>query len=443
MLTLKEDTMLGDVPDGWNVKPLDRVLSAHYPGDWGAERGPHMIRVLRSTNLTNDGSLDLRDVALRALAPAKAGLLAPKRHDILLERSGGGPGQPVGRVGFVNTDMSGHGFSNFLHLLRPDPTKINARFLAWVLYSVNRTGRVIRLEQQTTQMRNLHFRDYLTMPLPIPPLAEQAAIGRILDAADVALANTRERIDGARRVKNAVLQQFFYQALGETAYANRPAKELPIGWHLISMEDLLAEEPKNGVSPNASSQPPGIPTFSIAAIRHGRVDLDTVDHLKYTRLPDAVAERFRVRRGDVLIVRGNANPDLVGKAGIVSGFPRGCIYPDIAKRVVFRADGELTVSPEFGVLAWNHAVVHNQVLRRAKTSNGTLKINTRDIKQIVMPVPTQREQTDLGRLMSGVDVEIDALRAIELAQQQLKRSLMHDLLTGRVRVQREARAAAL
>jgi len=63
--------------------------------------------------------------------------------------------------------MPGHAFSNFLHLLRPEPKEVDPRFLGWVLYQVNRTGRVVRLEQQTTQMRNLHFRDYLTMPLPV------------------------------------------------------------------------------------------------------------------------------------------------------------------------------------------------------------------------------------------------------------------------------------
>ena len=165
--------MLGDVPNDWDIRPLRRLLSANFPGDWGEERGPQMTRVLRSTNLTNDGRLDLEDVALRALAPAKAESLTPRRHDILLERSGGGPGQPVGRVAFVQAEMPGHGFSNFLHLLRPDTNEVDARFLGWVLYRVNRTGRVVRLEQQTTQMRNLHFRDYLTMPLPVPPPGEQ------------------------------------------------------------------------------------------------------------------------------------------------------------------------------------------------------------------------------------------------------------------------------
>ena len=39
MLTLKEDTMLGDVPAGWDVKPLKCLLCADYPGAWGEEKG--------------------------------------------------------------------------------------------------------------------------------------------------------------------------------------------------------------------------------------------------------------------------------------------------------------------------------------------------------------------------------------------------------------------
>jgi type I restriction enzyme, S subunit len=182
--------------------------------------------------------------------------------------------------------------------------------------------------------------------------------------------------------------------------------------------------------------------FSIAAIREGRVDLATKDNLKYARLPEAIAQRFAIQRGDVLIVRGNANSDLVGRAGMVTSFPNGCIYPDIVKRVVFRAETETKVIPDFGVLAWNHAVIHNQVLRRAKTSNGTLKINNRDVKQIVMPVPPEKEQAQLIQINTAVDAQIDALSVIEAAQCHLKHALMHDLLTGRVRVKSPAETVA-
>ncbi len=263
---------------------------------------------------------------------------------------------------------------------------------------------------------------------------EQVAIARILDSVNAAHEQTSVAIDRARDLKTATLQRFFFDALGETAYADRPRKILPNGWELCPTRRLLAGEPKNGLSPESSTQPPGVPTFSIAAIRDGRVQLSDSKHLKFARIEGKIPERYQVCSGDILIVRGNANPALLGAAGVVDSFPDGCIYPDITMRIAFRNDCQPRVLPEFGVLAWNHAVVHNQILRRAKTSNGTLKINSRDVNQIVIPVPTIDEQVAICRGIRTIDSLTDKLVAVADAQQQLKKSLMHDLLTGSVRV---------
>ncbi len=270
--------------------------------------------------------------------------------------------------------------------------------------------------------------------VPAPPLEEQEAITSILDAVDTSIERTREAIGRARELKDALTQKFLFDALGETAYANRPSKKLPHGWSLVQTEQLLETDPKNGASPKNNTQPPGIPTFSIAAIRRGMIELDTDKHLKYAQISEKAAKPYRVAFGDVLIVRGNANPDLVGKAGIIRSYPEGCIYPDITKRVVFKNNSEYSVSPEYAVLIWNHSVVHNQVLQRAKTSNGTLKINNRDVKQIVMPVAPKEEQEKIVEISQAVDKNISALKEVLGAHNQLKKALMHDLLTGRVRV---------
>jgi type I restriction enzyme, S subunit len=287
-----------------------------------------------------------------------------------------------------------------------------------------------------TGVPGLSRRDAYALRGVFPPSDDQHAIATILDAVDTTLERNRAAVNRALDVKKAVLQRFFYEALGETAYANHPRRNLPAGWSLVSTGDLLSESPKNGVSPEASSQPPGTPTFSIAAIRDGRIDLSTKENLKFVRIQQAVAQRFAIEHGDVLIVRGNANPEFVGQAGMVTTYPAGCIYPDITMRVVFRTGLMPKVIPEFGVLAWNHPVVHNQVLRRAKTSNGTLKINSRDVKQIVMPVPPETEQARLIQIISAIDAQINALTAVATAQYRLKSALMHDLLTGRIRVGR-------
>lgn len=310
-------------------------------------------------------------------------------------------------------------------------------------YALQRWRWSLQRVAQGTTFDAVTARHFAQLSVCVPRDAyEQAAIARILDAVDQALERTRAAAERAREVKRAVLNRSLYEALGETAYADRPRQRLPEGWALVATADLLEDEPKNGVSPQAAAQPPGIPTFSIGAIREGRVDLERKENLKYAQIAENNSLRYRVEQGDVLIVRGNANPDLVGKAGIVSTFPEGCIYPDIAKRVAFRRDGWPRVLPAFAVLVWNHATVHNQVLRRAKTSNGTLKINSRDVKQIVLPVPPEREQGRVVEVVAAVDETIDALARVGAAQEQLKKSLMHDLLTGRVRVGNTSKVAA-
>lgn len=340
-----------------------------------------------------------------------------------------------GKVALVQNlpDDIGIGSTEFI-VLSPkngcDPS-----FLYHLLCAHEVRGRAAaRMEGSTGRQRvpDDVFETRLLVPIPSPQ--EQATIARSLNAVDIAIGRTRETVREAKELKRSLLQQFFYRALGEAAYADRPKKKLPKGWHLVATEKLLAKDPKNGVSPKASTQPPGVPTFSIAAIRDGTVDLENKENLKYVQIPEVVAEQFRVNRGDVLIVRGNANPDLVGKAGMIDRFPEHCIYPDIAKRVVFNREGEHFVIPDFAVLAWNHPIVHNQVLRRAKTSNGTLKINNRDVRQIVMPVPPEDDQLAIVSLTSAVERKITTLTKVAKAQEQLKRSLMYDLLNGKVRL---------
>lgn len=392
------------------------------------------LDVYRNRRLTRDMEFERGSAT-----PGEIARFTLRRDDVVMTKDSETP-DDIGVPSVVVDDLAGVVCGYHLALLRPS-RDLASGFLLHYLQSDAAKRHFLRMANGLTRF-GLGSRAISSLPIPLPSPCEQAAIACILDAVDTALERTRAAIEQAREVKRAVLQRFFYEALGETAYADRPRRKLPLGWSLVATELLLSGDPKNGVSPEASSQPPGTPTFSIAAIRNGRVDLNNKDNLKYTRLSEKVASRFGVQRGDVLIVRGNANADLVGRAGMVSVFPVGCIYPDIAKRVVFRTGPEPKVSPGFAVLAWNHAIVHNQVLRRAKTSNGTLKINNRDVKQIVMPVPPEQDQAELVKIVASVEAQIDALTAVGVAQERLKRALMYDLLTGRVRVTSEMKAVA-
>lgn len=159
-------------------------------------------------------------------------------------------------------------FASFLIAARPrkDSGITPGYFYRWL--SAERVQAYLSSSSEgTTGLSNLSHSFFKAMAIPYPSEPnEQTAIALVLDAVDTAMEHTRAALNEVSGLRNSLLQRFFYSALGETAYADRPKKKLPHGWALVATEVLLAEEPKNGVSPKASSQPPGTPTFSIAAV---------------------------------------------------------------------------------------------------------------------------------------------------------------------------------
>ena len=414
MLTLKQDTMLGNVPKDWDVKPLKSLLAFNAPGDWGDDGGPYMVHVLRSTNLTNERKLDLSDIALRALKPEKAEKLAPCKGDILLERSGGGPDQPVGRVGHVADDLPGHAFSNFLHLLRPDADAVEPSLLSWVLYRVNRTGRILRLEQQTTQMRNLNFRDYLTMPLPVPPPDEQAAIARVLDAVDAAIDRAREASNRVQLLQASTIHELVIDC------GTRHKSEI--------LGNLIADGPTNGLyRPESDYGAKGTPIVRIDSFADGSIT--NLSRLRRVVVPSVLRERFSLMQGDVLINRVNALTH-VGKAAVV---------PKLAETTIFESNmmrlrcGDSLV-PEYLGLILRSDIARRHWLARAKPAVNQVSINQRDTKALSFPLPDPIEQREIAQVVQAVDAVVTQHDARVSALQQLKKSLMHDLLTGTVRV---------
>jgi type I restriction enzyme S subunit len=84
-----------------------------------------------------------------------------------------------------------------------------------------------------------------------------------------------------------------------------------------------------------------------------------------------------------------------------------------------------------------------ELLRRVTTSAGNHNINSNSIRLLRLPVPAhEHEQTRIIELARASRNHIDALVAKVAALEALKRSLIHDLLTGRVRVRDTSKAAA-
>ena len=225
----------------------------------------------------------------------------------------------------------------------------------------------------------------------LPPLDQQRRIAEILWAVDEVRTRTLSAVNSAYTLVEAELDHFLYHQ----------AK-----WPVAECRDLLTEKPRNGFSPPAiENNGGGIPTLSISAIRGGVVVPE--GSLKYANVkPDDVAQ-FRLCKDDILVVRGNGNRLLCGRAGIVKDFPDGCFYPDLLIRLRFGSDAIL---PEFAVMQWNERKAHLRLLKKAKSTNGISKINGQDIQShqlVVPPIEAQKRFLEMLNVKSNVTNEFD------------------------------------
>lgn len=152
-------------------------------GVWTGKRSPFKtIGVLRNTNFNNDGSLDYSDVAQIDVEERHLPSKLLKTGDILLERSGGGPKQPVGRVALFDGPPEQYSFSNFTSRLRVKANDVfDTRFVHLFLHNFHRTGGTVPIQQNTTGIRNLNFGEYQRLRIPLLTLERQRSVVASLD----------------------------------------------------------------------------------------------------------------------------------------------------------------------------------------------------------------------------------------------------------------------
>ena len=79
-----------------NLVNLKNVIHKPLSGEWGDGEGE--TNILRTTNFRNDGKIDLTEVVKRNIDKKKIIQKQLLYGDTIIEKSGGSPNQPVGRV---------------------------------------------------------------------------------------------------------------------------------------------------------------------------------------------------------------------------------------------------------------------------------------------------------------------------------------------------------
>ncbi len=197
-------TSSGALPEGWEKVDLESLLSVSIGGIWGEEDGLSEVDVdvVRVTELKAHGVIEPSTAAKRSITRKQFQSRALQFGDLLLEKSGGGPNSPVGRVGYVLSIDKPTVCSNFMQLMRPDVEQIMSLYLHLFLTFIHSNGETIPLQTSTTNIRNIKTTEYMALKVPVPLPSEQEKIIEILE-------EQLSRLDASLTVADVIEKKVF------------------------------------------------------------------------------------------------------------------------------------------------------------------------------------------------------------------------------------------
>ena len=169
----------------YKAPSLNEIIEFSIAGDWGEDPDTfeptpdyRLCYVLRNTNFDNKYNLNFDDVAQRYIKNSKIEKLALQKGDILIEKSGGSPVQPVGRVAFIEELPFDKPviFSNFLQKIRIADSLFAPEYIFTFLQTIYHLGYTEFLQNQTTGIKNLRLADFFKIKVTKLPMTEQKKV---------------------------------------------------------------------------------------------------------------------------------------------------------------------------------------------------------------------------------------------------------------------------
>ena len=280
---------------------------------------------------------------------------------------------------------------------------------------------LVDLDSSTT-IPSLRRPDLEATPVAVAPTSEQerivAAIEEHFSRLDAAEATLRQSLTCLEVLRACILTDAFHAR-----------HDLPSTWHWSMIGDVA--EVKSGIQkqPKRTPNKNPAPFLRVANVLRGELLLDEIHEIE---LFDGELERYRVRRGDLLVVEGNGSPAQIGRAASWSDQIANCVHQNHLIRVSPGPD----LSPKFLSLYWNAPHTASLLRDVASSTSGLYTLSTRKIKSIPIPMAPLSEQERIAARVDKQLAKLDRLRgSIRCALDQvrsLRRSILADAFSGRL-----------
>ena len=411
------------VPEGWSIKSIgsifERISNGTTANQIEAEEGVAVTRI----ETISDGVINFSKVGrINSLDADERYLM--KRGDILFSNINSV--KHIGKVAFYNGEKKlFHGMN--LLLFRADEETAHKKFLFNLMRSDDFICEISKKVKPAINQASISGSDLKEIEFLSPPLPEQKKIASILTSVDEVIENTQSQIDKLQDLKKATMNELLTKGIGHTEFKDSELGRIPKSWEVAPVAEVsdFVTSGSRGWSQYYSER--GAIFIRIGNLTRDNINLDFEDTVRVTPPVNGEGVRTKVSLGDILI-------SITADLGVI-----GVVHEGVGEAYVNQHVCLVRLKENSPVIArWAGHYLSGEVCQhqfRIKNDGGAKAgLNLPTIRSIKVAQPSIIEQDKICEMLDHFDTQIRKNR-IKLQQtQSLKKSLMQDLLTGKVRV---------
>ena len=422
-------TELGALPEEWEIINLDKIIDLKRGISWRKDEANKEgigIPVIGIPNIKENGKIDFKDTYFLTKNIPSDKMV--RINDILFVGSSGSI-KNIGRnVLIKEIQQNKFTYASFTFLGRVNPLNANTVYIFYLLNSsfvdydkYTRRASDGKYNFQLTQFKN-------EQKIPLPPLPEQQKIASVLSAVQEAKEKTEAVIKATKALKKSMMKHLFtYGPVSPEEVENIQLKETEIGpvpedWEVVKLGEV-AESFIGG----------GTPPTDIKEYWNGTVHWTTskkINDLYLLNGEKKITEKGLKESSTHLIPKDNL---IIGTRVGVGKVAINKIDIAISQDLTGVFIDNKKYSLEY--LAYQISTVQIQKYLKECTRGTTIKgIPRDDLKRLPLQIPPLPIQQKIASILSAIDAKIEAEENKKKALEELFKSLLHNLMTAKIRV---------
>lgn len=271
---------------------------------------------------------------------------------------------------------------------------------------------------------------------------EQTAIANILSKVDEAIASVQGSIAAAERLKKSLMQNLLIGRMKpdgtlrkeEEFYMDEKFGKVPMGWEVKKVGEVFDTYPTASYSRSKLLE-----TGNCKYIHYGDIHtkFDTFLDVSNTDLPyisnDMIKNFVFLKDGDIVIADTSEDYEGVGKLVEIRNIGENKVISGL-HTLLIRSKSDTLINGYKGYM-FNEERVMLSLLKYV-TGIKVYSISKSCLARVVIPIPPKKEQEQIKQKLDSVNFSITQEKDKIATLERLKKSLMQNLLTGKVRVKK-------